>query len=100
MFWQLRKKKFKILVGVKVIGSGCFDKAVKNGTCFCSIIRLNDHEVLTPYGKGTDGLLSILCEHSDNMLVSVLSVHFVSERRIGYSSTPKEELKQVPAYLA
>ena len=60
MFGNFSKKQLKILVGIKLVGLGCFTEAVEYGTGFCTIIGFDKDEILPPYGEGTDSLLGIV----------------------------------------
>ena len=53
------KKQLKILVGVYVVGFGCFHKAVEDCACFSSIIGFNDDEVLPSDSEGPYGLFGV-----------------------------------------
>ena len=46
MFGYFSKKQFKILVGIKLVGLGCFNEAVEYGTGFCTIIGFDQDEIL------------------------------------------------------
>lgn len=56
VLWNLCEKQFQILIGVNLIGLGCFYKAVKHGAGFCAIVGFHENEVLSADGKRTDSL--------------------------------------------
>ena len=60
VLWNLCKKQFQILIGVNLIGLGCFYKAVKHGAGFCTIVGFHYNEVFSADGKGTDSLFCIV----------------------------------------
>ena len=60
MFGNFSKKQLKILVGIKLVGLGCFNEAVEYGTGFCTIIGFDQDEILPTYGEWTDSLLGIV----------------------------------------
>ena len=62
MFGNFSKKQLKILVGIKLVGLGCFNEAVEYGTGFCTIIGFDQDEILPTYGEWTDSPPNYICE--------------------------------------
>ena len=60
VLWNLCEKQFQILIGVNLIGLGCFYEAVKHGAGFCTIVGFHENEVLSADGKRTDSLFRIV----------------------------------------
>lgn len=56
MLGEFSKQKFQILVGVEIVGIGCFDNAVKHLTGLCTVVGFHDDEVLSPQSKRADCL--------------------------------------------
>lgn len=50
--WQLFKKVFQIPFGVQVVGFGCFNQAVDDGTGFGSLGAVTEKPVFRPTVKG------------------------------------------------
>ncbi len=91
MFGNFSKKQLKILVGIKLVGLGCFNEAVEYGTGFCTIIGFDQDEILPTYGEWTDSLLGILFYN----MPSVRFGHSASPRRTGPLSIRKKVQGQV-----
>lgn len=46
-------EQFQILIGVNIVGFGCFYQTVKYGTVFCAIVGYHGNKVLPTDGKRT-----------------------------------------------
>lgn len=66
MLGNFGKKQLQILVGVHVVGFGCFHKAEEDCACFSSIIGFNDDEVLPSDSEGPYGLFGVLSIYQNN----------------------------------
>ena len=65
MVRQFRKKEFEILVCIDLVCLGGFYETVQDGTGFCTIIGLDDYEVLPTESKWPYSLLSVIVIHRD-----------------------------------
>jgi hypothetical protein len=61
--WFL-KKKLEILVGVELICLGSLRETIQDSTGFCTVVRFNYDEIISPESKRSNGLLGNLCEYS------------------------------------
>ena len=57
---NLRKQQIKIFKNIYHICFCCFNQAVQDRTCFCTVGGLNHYEVLSTNGKRPDCLFRIL----------------------------------------
>ena len=54
--WQLFKEVFQIAFGVQVVGFGCFNQAVDDGTGFGSLGAVTKKPVFPPNGERPDAV--------------------------------------------
>ena len=69
--WQLFKKVFQIPFGVQVVGFGCFNQAVDDGTGFGSLGAVTEKPVFSPNGERSDAVFRGVV---GNVTVTVLEI--------------------------